>query len=129
MPSSSTPNFADPLGYGHRIDQYYSANNNFVPFGGAVGFGNAMHGPFGYAHQPSGNFGQYASAFGSTAFGPTAFDAAAAFGATSFGMYRNSGYNLNDEPHSNYTSINQSTQSEEIDQKNVLPSVDKKSRD
>lgn len=120
MQSSSTPSFADPLGYGHRFGQFDSANNNFLPFRGAFGFDNAMHGPFGYANQPSGNFGEYATALGSTAF------AAASFDAASFGAFRNIGYNLTDESHSNYTSINEP---EEIDEKNVLSSMKKESRD
>lgn len=118
MPDSSTPNFTDPLGYGHRFDQLYSANNSFVPFGGAVGFGNGIHGPFGYTPQPSSNFGQYYAAFG-----------AASFGAASFGPFRNNGYDFNDEPNLNYTSINEPAESEESDRKNVLPLPKEENRD
>lgn len=122
MPGSSTPNFADPLGYGHRFDRLYSMDYSFVPFG-AAGFGNAIHGPFGYAPQPPANFGQYYTGFGAASFGP------ASFGAASFGAIRNNGNDLNDEPNSIYTTANEPSQLEETEQKYVLPSVKKENRD
>lgn len=113
MPYSSTPNFADPLDYGHRFDGLHSVNTSFVPYG-AVGFSSAMHGPFGYTPQPSAHFGQYA-------FG------AASYGADSFGTFRNNGYDLIDASNSNYTAIDEPSQIEE--QKYVLPSAKKENRD
>lgn len=154
FPNSSTPNFADPLGY-NRFEQSYGGNGNFVPFVSAVGFGFESHGAFGReSFSGINNHGQYAAGFSrnnqfSHSYGNAAFssyvhignnmngDRATGFTNMPFGPY--SSMNMNtaiNQPSANaqYTGDDRTTitqsqvKSEEKDKNRVLSLAKKENR-